>query len=78
MATAVAMAPSTILAVEKPEMVRQLHAQPAFADRFLTHMLTTNIRIEEDLIDQLFNSSEKRVAPRLTSARSRGGRCGVG
>ena len=49
MATATAMAPCTILAVEKQEMVRQLHAQPAFADRFLTHMLTRNIRIEEDL-----------------------------
>jgi CRP/FNR family cyclic AMP-dependent transcriptional regulator len=65
MATATAMAPSTILTVEKPEMVRQLHAQPAFADRFLTHMLTRNIRIEEDLIDQLFNSSEKRLARTL-------------
>src|SRR5688500_4095715 len=53
MATATAMAPSTILSVEKQEMVRQLHAQPAFGDRFLTHMLTRNIRIEEDLIDQL-------------------------
>lgn len=64
-ATATAMAPSTILAVEKADMVRQLHAQPAFADRFLTHMLTRNIRIEEDLIDQLFNSSEKRLARTL-------------
>ena len=65
MATATAMTASTILAVEKQEMVRQLHAQPAFADRFLTHMLTRNIRIEEDLIDQLFNSSEKRLARTL-------------
>jgi CRP-like cAMP-binding protein len=65
MATATAMAPSTIVAVEKQDMVRQLHAQPAFADRFLTHMLTRNIRIEEDLIDQLFNSSEKRLARTL-------------
>src|SRR4029453_19244591 len=62
MATATAMVPSTILAVEKPDMVRQLHAYPAFADRFLIHMLTRNIRIEEDLIDQLFNSTEKRLA----------------
>ena len=46
-------------------MVRHLHARPAFADRFLTHMLTRNIRIEEDLIDQLFNSSEKRLARTL-------------
>jgi CRP-like cAMP-binding protein len=65
MATATAMTGSTILAVEKPEMVRQLHAAPAFADRFLTHMLTRNIRIEEDLVDQLFNSTEKRLARTL-------------
>ena len=65
MATATAMAPVTILAVEKSEMVRQLHAAPAFADRFLTHMLTRNIRIEEDLVDQLFNSTEKRLARTL-------------
>ena len=65
MATASAMSPSTIISVEKPEMARHLHAQPAFADRFLTHMLTRNIRIEEDLIDQLFNSSEKRLARTL-------------
>jgi CRP/FNR family transcriptional regulator, cyclic AMP receptor protein len=65
MATATTMAASTILAVEKSEMVRQLHAVPAFADRFLTHMLTRNIRIEEDLVDQLFNSTEKRLARTL-------------
>ena len=65
MATATAMAASTILTIEKQEMVRQLHAAPAFADRFLTHMLTRNIRIEEDLVDQLFNSTEKRLARML-------------
>jgi CRP-like cAMP-binding protein len=65
MATATAIGPCTILTVEKQEMTRQLHAQPAFADRFLTHMLTRNIRIEEDLIDQLFNSTEKRLARTL-------------
>jgi CRP/FNR family transcriptional regulator, cyclic AMP receptor protein len=65
MATASAMAACTIVIVEKPEMVRQLHAKPSLADRFLTHMLTRNIRIEEDLIDQLFNSSEKRLARTL-------------
>jgi CRP/FNR family transcriptional regulator, cyclic AMP receptor protein len=65
MATATTMGVSTILVVEKPEMVRQLHAVPAFADRFLTHMLTRNIRIEEDLVDQLFNSTEKRLARTL-------------
>jgi CRP/FNR family transcriptional regulator, cyclic AMP receptor protein len=62
MATASAMVACIIVIVDKPEMVRHLHAHPAFADRFLTHMLTRNIRIEEDLIDQLFNSSEKRLA----------------
>jgi len=65
MGTATAMAPCRILAVERQEMVRRLHAQPAFADRFLTHMLARNIRIEEDLIDHLFNSSEKRLARTL-------------
>ena len=65
MATASAMAASTVVVVDKSEMVRQLHAQPAFADLFLTHMLTRNIRIEEDLIDQLCNSSEKRLARTL-------------
>ena len=65
MATATAMTACTIVVVDKPEMVRRLHARPAFADRFLTHMLTRNIRIEEDLIDQLFNSSEKRLARTL-------------
>jgi len=65
MATAAAMASSAIIVVKKQDMVRHLHAQPAFAARFLTHMLTRNIRIEEDLIDQLFNSSEKRLARTL-------------
>jgi CRP/FNR family transcriptional regulator, cyclic AMP receptor protein len=65
MATALAVASSTIVVIDKPDMVRHLHARPAFADRFLTHMLTRNIRIEEDLIDQLFNSSEKRLARTL-------------
>src|SRR6476619_5229391 len=65
MATATAMADSTIIKVEKQDMVRHLHSRPAFADKFLTHMLTRNIRIEEDLIDQLFNTSEKRLARTL-------------
>lgn len=65
MATATAMTACTIVVVDRQEMVRQLHAAPTFADRFLTHMLTRNIRIEEDLIDQLFNSSEKRLARTL-------------
>ena len=65
MATATAMEPTTVRSVDKPEMARQLRAKPAFAERFLTHMLTRNIRIEEDLVDQLFNSTEKRLARTL-------------
>jgi CRP/FNR family transcriptional regulator, cyclic AMP receptor protein len=65
MATAHVLTPSTALVVEKTEMLKMLHAQPALADRFLSHMLARNIRIEEDLIDQLFNSSEKRLARAL-------------
>jgi CRP/FNR family cyclic AMP-dependent transcriptional regulator len=58
MATATALAPCTVVVVKKSEMSGQLHKNPAFSDRFLSHMLARNIRIEEDLIDQLFNSSE--------------------
>jgi len=65
MGSATAITPSDILRVEKPEMVRLLHRQHAMSDRFIAHMLTRNIRIEEDLIDQLFNSSEKRLARTL-------------
>ena len=65
MATATATAPSTIIAVDKDDMVRQFHAQPAFAERFLAHMLTRYTRIEEDLIDQFFDSGEKRLARTL-------------
>ena len=74
MATATAMAPSTIIAVDKDDMVRQFHAQPAFADRFLAHMLTRYTRIEEDLIDQFFDSSEKRLARTLLLLARYGGR----
>jgi CRP-like cAMP-binding protein len=65
MATATAVEPTTVLAVTQPEMTQQLRTAPAFAERFLKHMLTRNIRIEEDLIDQLFNSTEKRLARTL-------------
>jgi CRP-like cAMP-binding protein len=65
MATATAIAACTVVTIEKDEMARQLHERPAFSDRFLSHMLTRNIRIEEDLVDQLFNSSEKRLARTL-------------
>ena len=65
MATASALSASTVLVVEKPQMLEMLHTQPALADRFLSHMLARNIRIEEDLVDHLFNSSEKRLARAL-------------
>jgi len=65
MATATAVAPTAMLFIEKDEMIRALHAEHAFSDRFITYMLTRNIRIEEDLVDQLFNSSEKRLARTL-------------
>jgi CRP-like cAMP-binding protein len=65
MATATAMAPSRVLVVQKGAMIRLLHKQHAFSDRFITHMLARNIRIEEDLVDHLFNSSEKRLARTL-------------
>ncbi len=63
--TATAMAPSSVLIIEKEAMVRLLHEEPLFADRFLSHMLSRNMRIEADLVDQLFNSSEKRLARTL-------------
>ena len=65
MGSATATTDSTILLVDKDEMVRLLHKQHALSDRFIAHMLARNIRIEEDLIDQLFNSSEKRLARTL-------------
>ena len=65
MATATAATPVSVLVIENSEMFRVLHAENAFSDRFITYMLQRNIRIEEDLIDQLFNSSEKRLARTL-------------
>ena len=65
MATAVALATSSLLVIEKPKMIEILHTQHAFADRFLQHMLARNVRVEEDLVDQLFNSTEKRLARAL-------------
>ena len=65
MGSATAIIPSTILIIEKGEMVRLLHEQSDLSDRFLAHVLSRNIRIEEDLVDQLFNSSEKRLARAL-------------
>ena len=65
MATATTTAPTTVLIIDKDEMIRALHAEHAFSDRFISYMLARNIRVEEDLIDQLFNSSEKRLARTL-------------
>jgi len=62
MATAVAMSECTIVRLEKAATIRVLHDEPAFSELFLSYLLSRNIRIEEDLMDQLFNSSEKRLA----------------
>ncbi len=64
-ATATTIAPTTVLFIEKNEMIRVLHGEHEFSDRFIAYMLARNIRVEEDLIDQLFNSSEKRLARTL-------------
>jgi CRP-like cAMP-binding protein len=63
--TATAVTPATVLVIEKAAMVRLLHDQPTFSDRFIAYMLARNIRIEADLVDHLFNSSEKRLARTL-------------
>jgi CRP/FNR family transcriptional regulator, cyclic AMP receptor protein len=63
--TATAITPTSLLVIEKKEMIRVLHHEHEFSDRFITYMLSRNIRIEEDLVDQLFNSSEKRLARTL-------------
>ena len=65
MGTATAITPTTVLVIEKEEMIRVLHTEHEFSDRFVSHMIVRNIRIEEDLVDQLFNSSEKRLARTL-------------
>ena len=65
MGSATATMPTAILLVDKEQMVGLLHQEHAMSDRFIAHMLARNIRIEEDLIDQLFNSSEKRLARAL-------------
>jgi CRP/FNR family cyclic AMP-dependent transcriptional regulator len=64
-ATAIALRAVSALEIEKREMTRMLHQQHEFSDRFLAHMLKRNVRFEEDLVDQLFNSSEKRLARAL-------------
>src|SRR6204780_1084337 len=65
MGSATSTAPTTVLMIDKDEMIRVLHAEHEFSDRFIPPMLSRNIRVEEDLIDQLFNSTEKRLARAL-------------
>lgn len=73
MGTATAIGPVTVLRIGRDEMMRTLHEQSALSDRFIAHMLERNIRIEEDLVDQLFNSSEKRLARTLLLLARYGG-----
>lgn len=65
MGTTTAVTPTTLLVIRKEELLRVLHAQHELSDHFIGYMLAHNIRVEEDLIDQLFNSSEKRLARTL-------------
>lgn len=65
MGTATAIVPTTVYRIPKEEMFRMLHEEQDFSDSFLSHVLARSIRVEEDLIDQLFNSSEKRLARTL-------------
>ena len=65
MGTTTAVTPTKLLVIKKEELLRILHTEREFSDRFISYMLAHNIRVEEDLIDQLFNSSEKRLARAL-------------
>jgi CRP/FNR family cyclic AMP-dependent transcriptional regulator len=65
MGNATSMTPSTVLVIDKNEMAKVLHTQHELSDLFINFVLTRNIRIEEDLVDQLFNSTEKRLARTL-------------
>jgi CRP/FNR family transcriptional regulator, cyclic AMP receptor protein len=65
MGTATAISPTTLLVIEKDELLRVLHTEHELSDHFISYMLAHNIRVEEDLMDQLFNSSEKRLARTL-------------
>ncbi len=65
LATAAAMTDSEVMRLEKSAIIRVLHDEPAFSEMFLAHLLTRTLRVEEDLVDQLFNSSEKRLARAL-------------
>jgi CRP-like cAMP-binding protein len=65
LATATTIAPSTTLRIERTEMLRVLHEESTFSDFFVPYVLSRNVRIQEDLVDQLFNSSEQRLARTL-------------
>jgi CRP-like cAMP-binding protein len=73
MGTATANTSSTVLVIEQPEMLRVLHEQHALSDRFIGHLLTRNIRIEEDLVDHWFDGPEKRLARALLLLARYGG-----
>ena len=63
--TATALIPTRVSLIQKNEMMRAIHSDPAFTERFISYLLSRNLRTEEDLIDQLFNKSEKRLARAL-------------
>ena len=65
MATATSLGSSTIVRIDRATMTRVLHNEPAFSELFMSHLVTRNLRIQEDLVDQLFNSAEKRLARTL-------------
>ena len=65
LSTASAMAQCVIVRIAKADITRVIHEEPAFAELFISHLLARNSRVEEDLVDQLFNSSEKRLARTL-------------
>jgi CRP-like cAMP-binding protein len=65
MCSATAMTDCSVMQIEKKYMMEVLHREPAFSDMFVAYLLTRNVRFEEDLVDQLFNSSEKRLARML-------------
>ena len=62
LATAISLEDSTVVRIDKTAMIRVLRDEPTFAELFLTYLLSRNVRIQEDLVDQLFNSAEKRLA----------------
>ena len=74
MGTTTAVTPTTLLVMQKEELLRVLHSDHELSDHFIAYLLAHNIRVEEDLVDQLFNSSEKRLARTLCSSRAKANR----